>query len=147
LRLSLTKQVVTEYLRMIGRGEELGGLTRSAATSAGASVADPLVSRLVTPEALDRLMRGSLPAQVGSAEEPDGVKLDLTSVDQALRTFVASDSRGFANILIPVPPDRSAPEQYRLHLRLKGLTWRLHGIELPAPVVQDLAKRLPRATS
>ena len=37
------------------------------------------------------------------------MKLDLTSVDQALRTFVASDSRGFANILIPVPPDRSAP--------------------------------------
>jgi Protein of unknown function (DUF2939) len=147
LRLSLTKQVVNEYLRLIGRGEELGGLTRGAATNAGASIADPLVSHLVTPEALERLMRGSLPEQAGPSDRADGVKLDLTSVDQALRTFVASDSRGFANILVPVPPDRAAPEQYRLHLRFKGLTWRLHGIELPTPVVQDLAKRLPRAPS
>lgn len=146
LRLSLTKQVVSEYLRSVGRGQELAGFSRSAATSAGATIADPLVARFVTPEALERLMRGALPAQVGEGAD-EGLELDLTSLDQAWRTFIASESRGFTNVLVPVPPEREAAEQYRLHLRLKGLTWRLQGIELPAAVVQELARKLPRATS
>jgi Protein of unknown function (DUF2939) len=147
VRLSLTKQILSEYMRSTGRGQELTGFSRNAAMSAGATLADPLVAQFLTPEALDRLMRGSLPPQVGGETAPDGLRLDLTSLDQAWRTFIGSESRGFTNLLVPVPPDRTAAEQYRLHLRLKGLTWRLQGIELPASVVQDLANKLPRSTS
>ena len=147
LRLSLTRQIVSEYLRSTGRGAELGAFGRNAATGAAVTIADPIVARFVTPDALDRLMRGALPAQIGGAGESEGLRLDLTSIDQAWRTFIQSESRGFANILVPVPYDRPVAEQYRLHLRFKNLSWRLRGVELPAPVVQDLAKRLPRSTS
>jgi hypothetical protein len=147
LKLSLTKQVVTEYLRVTRRGRDLTGFSGNAATSAGATVADPLVAKIVTPEALERLMRGSLPPTVSDDAEPAGATLDLTSVDQAWQAFIASEARGFTNLLVPVPPDRSPREQYRLHLRLKGLTWRLHGVELPASAIQNLVRKLPGATS
>lgn len=147
VRLSLTKQILSEYLRATGQGQQLTGFSRNAAMSAGATLADPLVAQFVTPDALYRLMRGSLPQEVSGDAEADGPAFDLTSTDQAWRIFLASESRGFTNILVPVPPDRSNAEQYRLHLRLKGLTWRLHGVELPAGVVQDLARRLPRPTT
>ncbi len=147
LRHHLTRQVVAEYLRSIGRAAELNGFSGSAAAGAGASIAEPLVARFVTPEALAHLMRGTLPAQDGEAALPAGGRLDLADLRQAWRVVLQSESRGFTNVFVPVPPERAAAEQYRLHLRLKGFTWRLKGVELPAGVVRDLAARLPRPSA
>ena len=73
--LSLSKQIVSEYLRTMGRGQELDTFERNLATSAGTTLADPLVARLVTPEAVVSLLspppagsvRGSLVQALGTA--------------------------------------------------------------------------------
>ena len=41
-----------------------------------------------------------------------------------MRIFMASQSRGFRNILIALPDGRPRTEQVRLHLRLSGTAWR-----------------------
>ncbi len=147
LRHQLTRQVVAEYLRSIGRSADLDGFSGSAAAGAGASIAEPLIARFVTPEALGLLMRGTLPADGGGTGLPAGERLDLADLGQAWRVVLQSESRGFTNVFVPVPPERAAAEQYRLHLRLKGFTWRLRGVELPAGVVRELAARLPRPSA
>jgi hypothetical protein len=149
LRLSLSKQIVSEYLRTVGRGQELDSFNRNLATSAGATIADPLVAQLVTPEAVAGLLKRRLPAQIRRASAAGSSPLlpDFTSFDRALNVFVTSESRGFRNIFIPVPDDRPKAEQARLHLRLVGTTWRLMGVELPPDLLQVLVKQLPRATS
>ena len=40
LRLSLSKQILSEYLRTVGRGQELDAVDRNLATSAGATVGE-----------------------------------------------------------------------------------------------------------
>jgi hypothetical protein len=149
LRISLSKQLVADYLDTIGRGKKLDGLDRQIASGAGATLADPLVAELVTPEALIALLHGGRPLPAGSESGPAGTgfSLDLSSVRQAFAMFVRSESRGFRNIYIPVPPDESDNHGLRLHMRLNGTTWRLAGIELPKRLRQELIKRMPRAQS
>jgi hypothetical protein len=147
LRLSLSKQIASEYLRTLGRSRELDALDRDLAASAGATLVDPLVAQLVTPEALVALLQGRLPAGAAASPAGAGISLDVGSLGAAVRTFMASQSRGFRNIFIPLPDGRPKAEQVRLHLRLTGTTWRLLGVELPQPVVSALVKQLPRGAT
>jgi hypothetical protein len=149
LRLSLSKQIVSEYLRTMGRGQELDTFERNLATSAGTTLADPLVARLVTPEAVVSLLSGRLPpeASAGRSSRLSVRPLEVGSVGSAVRIFMASQSRGFRNILIALPDGRPRTEQVRLHLRLSGTAWRLLGVELPQAMVTALVKQLPRVSA
>ena len=149
LRLSLSKQIVSEYLRTVGRGQELDSFERNLATSAGATLADPLVARLVTPEAVLSLLSGRLPpeASPGRPSKLSGRPLHVDSLSAALRIFMASQSRGFRSILVALPDGPPKAEQVRLHLRLSGTAWRLLGVELPQVMLTALVKQLPRASA
>lgn len=145
LRISLTKQLVSDYLLAAGRGKALDGFDRQVASGIGATLADPLVAELVTPEALIDLLEDGRPQGAGGAGgDEGGFTLDTSSLRQALSLFVKSETRGFRNISIPVPPDESADRGFRLHLRLSGTTWRLIGIDLPEHLRRELVDRLPR---
>jgi Protein of unknown function (DUF2939) len=145
LRISLAKQIVGEYLRGQGRAQELNGFSRSVATGAGASFADPLIAKLVTPAALFSLLDGRLPDAVAGESRP--VPLDLpkgwSGLSKALAIFLKSETRGFRTVVIPVPDRRARSEQFRLQMRLDGTTWRLIGLELPSPLLAQLVKQLP----
>jgi hypothetical protein len=149
LRLSLSKQIVSEYLRTVGRSQELDSFERNLATSAGATLADPLVARLVTPEAVLSLLSGRLPAEASTGRSPrlPGRPLHVGSFGAALRIFMASQSRGFRNIMVALPDGPPKAEQVRLHLRLSGTAWRLLGVELPQVMLTALVKQLPRASA
>jgi len=149
LRLSLSKQIVSEYLRTVGRGQELDRVDRNLATSAGATVADPLIAQLVTPAAVAGLLNGRLPAGIAAAapQIPTGPPVRLESLAQAVRIYLASQSRGFRNIVVPLPDGQAPAEQLRLHLRLTGTRWRLIGLELPQELVRALVKQLPRGSA
>ena len=149
LRLSLSKQIVSEYLRTVGRGHELDQFDRNLATSAGATVADPLIAQLVTPEAVAGLLNGRLPQGIAAVAPalPAVLSVSFESLAQATRIYFASQSRGFRNIYIPFPNGKPKAEQVRLHLRLGGTTWRLLGVELPHDLVAALVKQLPRGMS
>jgi Protein of unknown function (DUF2939) len=63
LRGSLTAQIVRTYLRMTGKVGRSGSMLEQFAVGLGASVADPIVSKLVSPEALlDLLQNGPFKA-------------------------------------------------------------------------------------
>src|SRR5918993_54741 len=137
VRLSLSKQLVSEYLRASGRGAQLEGMNRSLATSAGATLADPLVAKIASPEPLLGWLDGRPPEPL--ARNP-AARADLqgswSGANAALRSFVFSETRGFRTVLVPVPGDRPTAEQFRLQVRLVGTTWRLIGVELPKTPVE-----------
>lgn len=149
LRVSLSKQIVGEYLRSVGRGQELDSFDRNLASGAGATLADPLVAQLVTPEAIAGLLGGRLPRGLAAAGPSlaGARSTDFGSLAQVARVFMASQSRGFRNIFIPLPDGKPEADQIRLHLRLTGTTWRLLGVELPEDLVRALVKQLPRGLS
>lgn len=148
LRISLSKQIVSEYLRQSGREQELTGMSRNVATSAGASFADPLIAQLVTPEAVFSLLDGRLPEAVAgnTAPIPLGLPKDWRALGGAWKTFILSESRGFRTLFVPFPVEHPRARQFRLQMRLDGTTWRLIGLELPQPMLRELVKRLPQTS-
>jgi hypothetical protein len=151
LRLSLTKQIVDAYLVANGRANEIGANNRSLASAAGATLADPLVRDLLTPEALIDLLDDGWPQRKGGPVPPDlaGARfaVDWTSLETAGRLFMASETRGFRKISMPIPPERAKEERFTLHWRLSGGTWRLMGVDLPVALQQRLIRELPRPTT
>lgn len=151
LRFSLMRQVLNVYLDERG-GRSVGTAERQLAVDAGATVADPIVSQLLTPEAVIELLNGGWPREGGGGEAaspddraagpPGGIAraMRVSSPGRAWRLFRQSELRGFRNMLIRLPPDASADSQVRLRLRLVRTTWRLVGIELPEAPLRRLVR-------
>jgi ABC-type Fe3+-siderophore transport system permease subunit len=67
LRRSLVDQIVQSYLQEIGRDRPVKPLERLAANTYGASIADAMIAKMLTPESLTAILtRGSI--AVGDAE-------------------------------------------------------------------------------
>lgn len=150
LRGSLVQQIIDEYLKA-GAGSERDPVRRRAAAGAGASLADPIVARLATPRALLDLFADGWPEAVAGLK-PAGaggaaLAVDWTSLGAAGRLFADAETRGFRKIYVTLPADRPREERFRLHLRLKGTSWRLMGVDLPASLRQRLVRDLPRPHS
>jgi hypothetical protein len=147
LRLSLARQILSEYLVSMGRDPNLAGINRQLADSATA-MADPLIGQLVTPEALIDVLDDGWPQQLAAPPpQRDAGQMGLGSLGEAWRVFVASEPRGFRGIVIPLNPDSPSGERLRLQMRLSGATWRLTGLDLPLSLRRELVKKLPRSPS
>ncbi len=147
LRKAMVEQIIDAYLKR-QPGGDLSDSRRKMAASAGASLADPLVARLATPQALLDLLDDGWPEEVAGPRPGDqgglGLTMDWASLQQAGRLFAGAETRGFRKIYIALPLDRPKEERFRLYLRLKGTTWRLMGVELPVSLRDRLVKDLPR---
>jgi hypothetical protein len=139
LRTSLSRQILGEYLK----DKDLEGAERDIATEAGAAVLNPLIEELISPQALVDLFEDGWPERAAGSKNSAAVPLrfDVGSLKQAWETFLFSESQGFRSVTIPVPVDRPKDEQFRITMRLRNTTWRLSGIELPAPLREELIKR------
>jgi len=149
LRISVAKQLIPAYLIATGRESELKGSRGQAVVGIGASIADPLIAQYLSPAALAGFLTDRrLTPRGGSGTAAGGLGMD--SLGDAWRLFVTAQTRGFRVVSFTVPPDRPGDEQFRLHMRIKGLGWRLVGIDLPKPVldrlVQELIKSNPAAS-
>lgn len=147
LRLSFSRQLLGEYLKT-ANGQEIGGIDRNAAANAGATVFDPYIEKLVTPQAIMDLLEKGSPQQAPGGASPDIVAFDVASLDagtlrKAWDLFIASESQGFRSIVMPLPPDRPKDEQFKLTWRLSGTTWRLTGLDLPKALREELIRRMP----
>jgi hypothetical protein len=147
LRKAMVEQIIDAYLKRQPRGD-FNDSRRKMAASAGASLADPLVARLATPQALLDLLDDGWPEEVAGPGpgEAGGLRLtaDWVSFERAGRLFANAETRGFRKIYISLPLDRPKEERFRLYLRLKGTTWRLMAVDLPASLRDRLVKDLPR---
>lgn len=139
LRSSLSRQILGEYLKE----KDLEGLERDIATEAGSAVLNPVIEQFISPESLADLFEQGWPKAMadrpGTANTP--LRFEIDSLGQALRTFLFSESQGFRSVTIPIPVDQPKEQQFRITMRLKSTTWRLSGVELPAPLREELIKR------
>jgi len=70
VRRSLTPQIVRTYLRISGRIGQSGSVAEQFAVSVGASLADPLVAKLVSPEAFLRVAEDGRPKRCFLGRHP-----------------------------------------------------------------------------
>jgi len=149
VRANFTRQLIEEYLKSLGKAGAVGGLDRQIAAQTVATLADPLVAQLVTPEALIDLLDDGWPQRVVSPEgaPKTPVTFGLGSLARVWGLFVTSETRGFRKVYIVLPHNRPPEERFRLLLRLTGTTWRVTAIDLPHSLLQNLIKKLPRSAA
>jgi len=144
LRTSLSRQILGEYLKE----QNLEGVERDMATEAGTAVLNPVIEQFISPEALADLFEHGWPKAVADRPETatGSLRFEIGSFGEAWRTFLFSESQGFRSVTIPIPVDRPKDRQFRITMRLKNTTWRLTGLELPAPLREELIKRAALAS-
>ena len=151
VRHSLTEQVAATYLQLTGREARLGPIGRGMAVAAAASIADPIVAKLISAEALLELLHSGWPRAVlpeRSADAPvvqGSIVQGLTSgsFGNLWRVFVQSE-QGLRRFDIGVPLDSPPTRRLKLQFRLTHWVWKLCGIELPEELRVRLARELIR---
>ncbi len=147
LRASLSRQTTAAIATAAAARREGAPRDRQFVLEAAASLAEPLVTALVTPDTvvdiLDdgwpeglALQRRATGAERGANGLSAGTLRDLTDL------FFASDMRGFRTVVVSFPPRLTRDRQFRLRLRLRGTTWRLVDLELPPTLRDEISRRL-----
>jgi Protein of unknown function (DUF2939) len=150
LRRSLTAQLVRTYLRITGKGGRPGSVLEQFAVGFGATVADPIVAKLVAPEALLDLLRDGRPSGVFSDNVPSIEGVSTKALGNIWRLYWNSELR-LGKFFVAVPVDKPRADRFRLEFCLAGWTWRLCGTELPEQLqvrlVQEILKTEQRRPS
>jgi hypothetical protein len=141
LRRSLTEQIVVTYLHLTGRDARLGQIGRSLAVGTMTSIADPIVAKLISAEALVELLHDGWPAAVLPDQAPTLQGLRPGALGTAWQIFVRSE-QGLRRFDIPIPAGATRARQFTLKFRLISWTWKLTGVELPEELRVRLAREL-----
>ena len=141
LRGSLTAQIVRTYLRMTGKAGRPGSILEQFAVDIGASVADPIVTKLVSPEALLDLLQNGRPAGVFSENVPPIEGLRSEALGNVWRVY-ANSELGIARFFVSVPVDKPRAESFELKFCLTSWIWKLCGAELPEQLQIRLAQEV-----
>jgi Protein of unknown function (DUF2939) len=146
VRQSLSEQIVSGYLELSGKDARLGQFGRGMAVAAVTAVADPIVAKLISAEALIELLRNGWPSSVlpddgaaGSAVAAEGLKPG--SLGNAWQLFIHSE-HGLRRFEIAVPMTTPPAQRFRLEFRLTSWTWKLSGVRLPETLRNRLAQEL-----
>jgi hypothetical protein len=137
VRRSFTEQIVSAYLRVTGRASKLGALG-----PLGASMIDPWVSQIVTPENLADLLRGgTVSSELGPISFRFG---DLPfSLNIAWNAWLSSEY-GLGRFSIRLPPGAAEANQFRLRMQLLRWRWKLTEIELSENLRDQIARELTK---
>ena len=147
LRRSLARQIASAYLDVSGKGKKMGAFGRSVAGAAVTTVADPYVAQLLTPDNVMALLAKGRINQVNLGGRPVAVKGDLPDFstlldDHLLAAVTGSYFDQVKDFVIPVDGGHGADDRYGVHMHLVGLTWKLGGLDLPGPLVNEMARSI-----
>jgi len=139
LRHSLVDQIVTAYLIQTGQNRPIKPWERMVANTYGASIADALVSKMLTAENLTGILSKGTLAIVpgGDAHMPSLGELDTSKLS------------GILHRISPVKPVEfsirlgDSESSGAISLHFEGDAWKLSGMQLPAPALKALAQSLP----
>lgn len=140
---SLSRQLVVASLE----ARDLAPASRDLAIGAGVALAEPVVSQLVTPEVFVQLLARGWPGGVVEEQSPTTPQtggLPFSPWDEVLGLMSTAETHGFRRVLFSYPVGAPPGRRFRLHLRLRGLTWRLIAIDLPDELKQRLAAEIRR---
>jgi hypothetical protein len=132
---SLSGQIVQTYVRIAGLPPDRGGLLAGVASA----VADPIIARLLTRVALAELVQNGWPKSALGDPPADLQRPNWNALGDVWRLY-ANSEYGIGEFRIRLPVSAPRERQFRIRLALRGLSWKLSGIDLP----QDLQERLAR---
>ena len=141
VRASLTEQIASGYIRR--SGVQPGPLAQQAIV-VGLSVADPVIRKLVSPEALSELLAVGWPVAVVPDPPPGTLGLNSGTLGTAWQVFGASHY-GLARFEVSAPMGLPPANRFRLRFQLLAWRWQLVGIILPANIQNLLADELVKA--
>jgi Protein of unknown function (DUF2939) len=144
LRRSIMEQLVRTYLRLTG-GDKLPQVAQNVLAAAGASIADPIVAKFVTPEALSEFLRDGWPRMILVDKRPSGFAgVSTSNLGTVWQLFVNSEL-GIGRFSVLVPAEVPRANRFGLRLHLSNWTWKVWGIELPELIQTKLAEEIIKA--
>jgi len=141
LRHSLVDQVMSTYLDRLAQKRPVRPFERMAINAFGATIADDLAIKLMTPENLSALLKSGT-VRNGAENITFGTMSSLAELDIS-NIFV------FAGRITLVKPVEFAlrlgdsQDAGSVSMHLDGTTWKLSGIGLPPKVLANMVDRLP----
>jgi hypothetical protein len=138
LRQSLVDQIVSAYLRQMGKDRPVKPLERLLANTYGASVADAIIAKMLTAENLTRILKDGA---ISSGDSPIANMQGLGEID-------TSSLLKLMNRISPVKPVEflfrlgDSENAGAVSIHFEGNGWKLSGIQLPTAAVQVLAQSL-----
>ena len=142
VRVSLTNQIVAAYVRRTGI--KISPLAQSMAAGA-LGIADPIVNKLISPEALSELLAVGWPVTVVPDPPPGTVGITRSTIGTIWQIFGNSEY-GFGRFEVAGPAALPPQQRFRLTFRLLQWRWRLVGVTLPENIQNLLADELIKAT-
>ena len=141
LRRSLVDQIVSAYLKQIGRDRPVKPLERMAANTYGASIADAMIAKLLTEENLTRLLKtGTIASgEEGNANAPNMQRLSEIDTSRLLQLLGRLTPTKPVEFLVRLGETESAGA---ISMHFEGNGWKLSGLELPTTALQVLAQSL-----
>src|SRR4051794_16021469 len=137
LRRSLVDQIVSAYLKQLGRDRPVKPLERMAANTFGASIADAMIAKMLTPENLAAILnKGAISSSGAVVNMQSLTEIDTSRLLQTLKRISPIKP---TELLVRLGETESAGG---VSIHFEGDGWKLSGIELPSAVVQVLAQDL-----
>jgi hypothetical protein len=141
VRVSLTNQVIVAYVRRTGI--QISPLARSMAAAA-LSIADPVVKKLISPEALSELLAVGWPVAVVPDGPPGTIGITRSTMGTIWQVFGNSEY-GLGRFEVAAPAALPQQQRFGLTFRLLQWRWRLVGVTLPENIQNVLADELIKA--
>jgi len=139
VRISLTNQVVDAYIRRTG--VEIGPLRRNIAAAA---IANPVVEKIMSREALTQLLNIGWPVTVVPDPPPGTIGITTNTIGTIWQIFTNSQY-GVGRFRVAAPAVLPAQQRFRLQFRLSQWRWRVVGVILPENIQNLLADELIKA--
>jgi hypothetical protein len=137
MRRSLVDQILSAYLKRLGRDRPVKTLERLAANIYGASIADAMIAQMLTGENLTNILNTGAIRSSGNtvANIPRLIDIDTSIAIETLRRISPVKPVEF---FVRLRPQNSAGG---ISLHFEGNGWKLSGIELPSTAVEALKRR------
>jgi hypothetical protein len=142
VRVSFTNQIIDAYTRRTG--VQISPFARSFA-SAGLAIADPVVQKLISPEALSQFLTVGWPVTAVPDAPPPATVGITTNTIGTLWWIFWNAQYGFGRFEVTGPAVLPVPQRFRLEFRLLQWHWRLTGVILPENIQNLLADELGKA--
>ena len=140
VRVSLTEQVVAAYMRRSGIKPNL--LAEQAV--AGLSILNPVVNKLVSPEALSDFLAAGWPVAIAPNPPPGTLGINQKTLGTAWQIFGASNY-GISRFGVSAPMESPPPNRFRLEFQLLAWRWQLARVILLENIQNLLADELIKA--
>jgi hypothetical protein len=133
---SLKSQILETYVRLSGVPVDRGLMLGIAS-----AVADPLIARLLSHVALRELLQNGWPQDALGGKPPDIPAPNWNALGDLWQLY-ANSEYGLGEYRLKLPAGQPRAKQFRVHLALHGLRWKLSGFDLPQEVLNRLAREL-----